>query len=201
MSRQSRWILFISVAILALTMWACGNTLEGGSDPSGSVLHIGDTEWVTLQDLYFCEGQNVEYADFKVEIRNESRPNFEDNPNSPDGTNSRVSMYRYRIDYTVLNMTADIPTLDGAGIGGTIERDEDIDYAGLLLITESQLEFIRSNYPDIGNGRSMNVRADVTFWGKDEFDVDVTVDFSATFTIDDFNPCGTDILPPDESSL
>jgi hypothetical protein len=200
MSRQSRWILFISVATLALTMWACGNTLEGGSSPSGSVLHITDSEWSTMQDIFFCEGSGVSYAEFDVTIRNDSRPNFEDNPNSPDGTNSRVTMYRYRIDYTVLNMTATIPSLDGGGIGGTIDPDGTIGYEDLLLITESQLEYIRSNYPDIGNGSSMNVRADVTFWGKDEFQVDVTVGYSTTFMIDDFNPCGSDILPPDESS-
>jgi hypothetical protein len=201
MSRQSRWILFISVAILALTMWACGNTLEGGSEPSGSVLHITDSSSSNTQDLYFCEGGTVGYATFSVTIRNDSRPNFEDNPNSPDGTNSRVTMYRYRIDYTVLNMTATIPSLDGAGISGTIDPNSSISYGDLVLITESQLEYIRSNYPEIGNGKSMNVRADVTFWGKDEFQVDVTVPFSATFMIDDFNPCGSDIPPPDESSL
>lgn len=200
MNRQSRWILFISVAILATTIWACGNTLEGGSSPSGSVLHITDSSWSTLQDIFFCEGQAVEYATFDVTISNDSRPNFDDNPNSPDGTNSRVTMYRYRIDYTVINMTATIPSLDGAGIGGTIDPDGTIAYNDLLLVTESQLEYIRSNYPDIGNGSSMNVRADVTFWGKDEFQVDVTVSYSATFTIDDFNPCTSDILPPDESS-
>jgi hypothetical protein len=185
---------------MALTMWACGNTLEGGSEPSGSVLHITDSEWSTAQDLYFCEGQAIEYAEFGVTINNDSRPNFEDNPNSPDGTNSKVTMYRYRIDYTVINMTATIPSLDGGGIGGTVYPDDELEYKGLLLITESQLEYIRSNYPDIGNGSSMNVRADVTFWGKDEFQVDVTVNFSATFMIDDFAPCTTDILPPDESS-
>jgi hypothetical protein len=185
---------------MALTMWACGNTLEGGSEPSGSVLHITDSEWSTAQDLYFCEGQLIEYAEFGVTIQNDSRPNFEDSPTTADGTNSKVTMYRYRIDYTVINMTATIPSLDGGGIGGTVYPDDELEYSGLLLITESQLEYIRSNYPDIGNGSSMNVRADVTFWGMDEFQVDVTVSYSATFMIDDFNPCGSDIPPPDESS-
>jgi hypothetical protein len=202
MSRRSRWILFISVAVLAPTMWACGNTLEGGSSPSGSVLHITDFELSSaFQDLYFCEGSDVSYVAFDVTIRNDSRPNFEDNPNSPDGTNSRVTMYRYRVDYSVLNMTGTIPSFDGAGFSGTIDPDGTIAYDGFLLITESQLEYIRSNYPDVGNGKSMNVRADVTFWGKDEFQVEVTVEHSASFIVDDFDPCSSDLPPPDESSL
>lgn len=197
---KCRLVVVVTALVLAAFLAGCGNPLEGGSEPSGSVLFIEDFSHDISQDISFCEGEGVEYAQASFTVRNESRPNFEDSPTTADGTNSRVTLYRYRVDYTVLNFTGTVPSLDGAGIGGTIEPGGTAEIDGLLLISESQLDYIRGNYPAIGNGQSMNLRADVTIWGKDEFQVDVTVPFAATLVVDDFNPCSADILPSDEAS-
>ena len=196
--RKKGILYVVFAAAVAAALGACGNPLEGGSEPSGSILHIDDFSHSTAQDIFFCEGTAVEYATASFTVRNDSRPNFEDSITTADGTNSRVTLYRYRVDYAVLNMSATLPGLDGGGIGGTIEPDGEADIAGLLIITEAQLEFIRSNYPQVGNGQAMVVRADVTIWGRDEFQVDTTASFSATIQIDDFGPCNQDEPPADE---
>lgn len=188
----------VFAAAVAAALGACGNPLEGGSEPSGSRLFVSDWEQDIAQDIFFCEGEQIDYAQSSFTITNESRPNFEDSITTADGTNSRVTLYRYRVDYAVLNLSGTIPSLDGAGIGGTIEPDGEANISGLVLITEAQLEHIRANYPQVGNGASMNVRADVTIWGRDEFQVDTTATFSATIIIDDFNPCTQDEPPADE---
>lgn len=191
----------LAVAVLAALVGSCGNPLEGGSEPSGSILRVmGVTASSSEQDLFFCEGTQLTFATADVTIRNDSTPNFEPGPLGPERTNSFVTMDRYRIDYAILNMSGTLPGLDGGGFTVGI----DVDTTGtvtVLLITEPILEFIRSNFPTVGNGQAMVVRADITLWGKDAFLVDVSTRASVTLTIDDFNPCLSDIVPPDEESL
>ncbi len=201
---RGRTVIFLTLALaLAVFLGACGNPLEGGSDPSGSILRVTNTSLNTCggdctsaqQDIFFCEGEGVTYATMQVEILNDSRPNTPTDSN----TNSFVSINRYRVDYAVLNMSATLPGLDGGGFSVGIAQDE-TGTVDVLLITEATLEHIRSNFPQVGNGDSMTVRADVVIWGEDAFQVDVNAHASATLVIDDFNPCLSDIPPPDESS-
>ena len=120
-----------------------------------------------------------------------------------DGDAATRTIYnhtRYRIDYAVLNMSATLPGVDGAGFSFGMDPGGE----GTLttaLVPESVLQHIRSNYPDVGNGRAMDVRADITIWGEDAFQVDVSAHATATVIIDDINPCSTDLPPADESSL
>jgi hypothetical protein len=197
--RKFCYAIILTVALAGL-FGACGNPLEGGSDPSGSVIRVTDTTLDSgTQDLYFCEGDEVGYITATVSLRNDDRPNFEDQITTADGTASFVTMNRYRIDYAVLNMSATLPGLDGAGFSFGMDPGATGDLT-IFVITESILEHIRSNYPEVGNGQAMEVRADITIWGQDAFEVDVSAQATATFTVDDFNPCTTDIVPPDESS-
>jgi hypothetical protein len=197
--RKFCYTIILTVALAGL-FGACGNPLEGGSEPSGSIIRVTDTTVDTgLQDLYFCEGGAVNYITATILLRNDDRPNFEDQLTTADGTASFVTMNRYRIDYAVLNMSATLPGIDGAGFsfgmdpGGT-------GTLTIAVITESVLEHIRSNYPEVGNGQAMEVRADITIWGQDAFQVQVSAQATATFTVDDFNPCLADLPPADESS-
>jgi hypothetical protein len=194
--------VFAVICAVALTAFlgACGNPLEGGSEPSGSVIRVTDTTVDSgTQDLFFCEGQAVSYIVATVSLRNDDRPNFEDSPTTADGTASFVTMNRYRIDYAVLNMSATLPGIDGAGFSFGMDPGGTGDLT-IFVITESVLEHIRSNYPEVGNGQAMEVRADITIWGQDAFQVDVSAQATATFTIDDFSPCTSDLPPADESS-
>jgi hypothetical protein len=197
--RKFCYAIMLTVVLAAL-VGACGNPLEGGSEPSGSVIRVTDTTLDSaIQDLFFCEGDAVSYIVATISLRNDDRPNFEDQITTADGTASFVTMNRYRIDYAVLNMSATLPGLDGAGFSFGMDPGA----AGTLtipVITESVLEHIRSNYPEVGNGQAMEVRADITIWGQDAFKVVVSAQATATFTIDDFNPCLADLPPADESS-
>ena len=198
--------LVVAVAATAAVMGGCGNPLEGGSDPSGSVLRVvGESQSAATQDLYFCEGQAAEYASMTVTIENQSRPNFEDSITTADGTNSHVTMNLLEFDYTPLNLSGTIPGIQMAFTTG-IEPDGELELT-LPVISEPTLEHIRANFPTVGRGDAMNLRVDITYWGKDAFQVDVNVRFSTTLTVDDFNPCidtttpvPVDIPPPDQSS-
>lgn len=195
-----RFFAIILAVALTAFLGACGNPLEGGSEPSGSIIRITDTTIDPgVQDIFFCEGSEVSYVVATINMRNDDRPNFEDQLTTADGTASFVTMSRYRIDYAVLNMSATLPGIDGAGFSFGMDPGATGDLT-IQIITESVLEHIRSNYPNIGNGESMDVRADITIWGVDSFQVPVSAKATATFSIDDFSPCGSDLPPEDESS-
>jgi hypothetical protein len=204
MIRDKGIFLIMAAAVLAAALGACGNPLEGGSSPSGSVLRVTDSQSSASQDIFFCEGAAVEYATMDVTIENQSTPNFEDQITTADGTNSFVTLNMIEIDYTILNMSGTIPGVQLAFTTG-IEPDGTADVT-MPIMTEPTLQHIRSNYPEVGNGQAMNVRVDVTYWGEDAFQVDVNVHFSTTLTIDDFSPCleaspaPVDLPPSDGSS-
>jgi hypothetical protein len=190
--------LILAVA-LTVSLGACGNSLEGGSEPSGSVLRVsGEVTSSALQDLFFCPGAAVEYATISFTVSNQDRPNFEDNPVTADGTASFVTLDRYTIKYTPLNMSGSIPGTEGAFTAG-IEPGGTANIS-IPIFTEPVLEYIRSNFPAVGNGEAMDVRVDITYWGEDAFQVDVNVKVSTSVTVDDFNPCSSDLPPADESS-
>jgi hypothetical protein len=131
-------------------------------------------------------------------LLNESTPNFEDSITNADGTNSFVTMSRYTIAYTPINLSGTIPGTEGALTAG-LPPDGTASVA-IPVMTEPVLEYIRTNFPAIGNGQAMDVRVDVTYWGEDAFQVDVNVVVSTSVTVDDFNPCLSDLPPDDESS-
>ena len=195
-----RFFAIILAVALTAFLGACGNPLEGGSDPSGSVIRITDTTIEpAIQDIFFCEGSEVSYVVATINLRNDHRPNYEDSLTTADGTASFVTISRYRVDYAVLNMSATLPGIDGAGFSFGMDPGATGDLT-IQLVTESVLEHIRSNYPEVGNGQSMDVRADITVWGVDAFQVPVSAKATATFSIDDVGPCGSDLPPEDESS-
>lgn len=190
MKRFRTVFLIMTIVSLAAVFSSCGD----GDNKSGSVLRITDIDGSGNQDLFFCADQSVEYATADITIRNDSTPN------SPTSTNSFVTLNRFRVSYAVLNMSATLPSTNGAGWTAGIDPDGTTTYSGLVLFPEAILQYIRSNYSEIGNGKSMQVRCDIQFWGTDAFGVTVSVTGSLTIEVDDYDPCTTDTEETDESS-
>ena len=112
MKRLSTYLAFAVLAAGVVALTSCGNPLEGGSDPSGSVLRVtlvepsfggGDSDAAEADiHLTICDIDDEGEIDFEdslfneyavVSVLNESRPN------TPEGssTNSFVTMNRYRV--------------------------------------------------------------------------------------------------------
>ena len=199
MIRSNRLTVVSAALFLTAFIAGCGNPLEGGSEPSGSVLRVIDNSSDAAQDIFFCAGDSVEYASMEFTVENQSTPNSDESPTTPDGTNSFVTLSQFVVNYTPVNVSGSIPGREGAFTIG-VEENGTAEIS-MPIFTEPVLEYIRSNYPAVGNGQAMDVRVDVTFYGKDAFQVDVSVSASTTVTVDDFNPCSEDIPPPDEASL
>jgi hypothetical protein len=188
----------------ALPLVACGNALEGGSSPSGSYIRVvsispnsASTDAFT-PDIFLsiCE-QTVDadgnvtttYEDgihnnwVDVVLRNDSAPN------TPTGqtTNSFVTMTRYRVDFVGVNKTVSIPSINGAATLGLAP-----DQQGTLLVLVmglDTLENIRDNYPTIGNTDTLTLRAHITMWGEDAFQVPVRAEGEVTLVVDNYDRC------------
>ena len=193
--------VFLALSVAAGMVWlgGCGNSLTDGSDPSGSVIRVvsvtpnpataftpdifvnacGTSE--TGEDL-FEPGITNSYAN--VAMLNDTRPN------SPDGqdTNSFVTMSRYRVDFTGLNKSVSIPSLDGGGQtvgiqpGGTGTMT-------VLVMDLPTLEFIRSHYPTIGDTEGLTLRATITIWGEDAFTAGVSTTADVTLVVENYDRC------------
>lgn len=171
-------LLTAAVLVAALSLSGCGNSLDGGTGPSGSYI------WVTTVDPAILEPtvnpDSEEAADTNsyttVTMVNESAPNSE----TP--TNSRVTMSRYRVDFTGLNRSVSIPSIDGGGQtvgiapGGTGSMK-------ILVMDAATLEYIREHYPDVGSGESLTLRAKITIWGEDSFKVRVQTTAEITLVV------------------
>jgi hypothetical protein len=164
-----------SVILLAtLPLFGCDNPLEGGSGPSGSYIRV-DSVVPRILESSIAENVNS-FA--TVSMVNESAPN------SPDDkpTNSYVTMSRYRVDFTGLNMSVSLPTIDGGG--GTVGIPADASGSMEVLVMDTAtLEYIRSHYPIVGNGGSLTLRATITIWGEDAFKVTVQTQAQATVVV------------------
>jgi hypothetical protein len=199
MLRNSRLlVVMLAIALTAFTV-SCGNPLEGGSSPSGSIIRVtGVTPvdsaltpdiFLTLceaneetGELTFEPGLFNEYV--TVNMLNESIPN------TPEGssTNSFVTMNRYRVDFAVLNMEGSIPSINGAGFSVGMQPEQAAGLQVLVLDLQTK-EYIRSNFPDVGNTSTMLLRADITIWGEDAFQVSVKVQVSFTMSVTDYVDC------------
>lgn len=199
-----RGVLLASAILLAaLPLSGCGNALEGGSSPSGSVIRLVSVAPATLEpDIYLsvCEPGSIDPATGEVTpatyesgltntrvtvtMRNESRPN------TPDGssTNSYVTMSRYRVDFTGLNKTVSIPTIDGAAQSVGLPP-EGVGTMEVLVVDFATLDYIRNHYPTIGYGESLTLRATITIWGEDAFKVRVSTQAQVTLVIDNYDRC------------
>lgn len=192
------------ILLSTLPLLSCGNALEGGSEPSGSVIRLVSVTPSTLEPdiiLSVCTPGSVSEEgvvtppDYEsgltntrvaVAMLNQSRPN------TPEGqsTNSYVTMSRYRVDFTGLNKTVSIPSIDGAAQSVGIAPDGSASMEVLVIDFET-LEYIRSHYPTIGRGESLTLRATITIWGEDAFKVQVQTEQPAevTLVIDNYDRC------------
>ena len=189
------WLLMSALLLAALPLTGCGNALEGGSSPSGSyvtaevaqesiepdlVLSVCSTDPDT-GEITYEGGLTNTYA--TVTLYNDSTPN------TPEGssTNNDVTMSRYRVDYTGLNKTVTIKSFDGAGSTVKVPKDGSAEMLVNVMSLET-LEYIRSHYPTVGtNGETLELRATITIWGKDVFDVTVSTEVDVTLVVGEYD--------------
>jgi hypothetical protein len=199
MIKASRiFVVMLAIALTALTV-SCGNPLEGGSDPSGSIIRVTSVSPVDsalTPDIFLssCEidtdsgtvtfepGLFNEYV--IVNMLNESIPNTP----SDSSTNSFVTMNRYRVDYAVLNMNGSIPSIDGGGFSVGMQPDQSGSVQVLVLDLQTK-DYIRSNFPTVGSTEVMLLRADITIWGEDAFQVSVKAEASFTMSVANYDNC------------
>lgn len=200
MMRNSRLIVaMLAIALTAFTV-SCGNPLEGGSSPSGSIIRVvsveGDDGGVVQPDLFITpcgvdeEGNPTDFEAFTSEFVTVTLLN-DSIPNTPQGssTNSFVTMNRYRVDYSSLDSRIDIPSIDGGGFSVGLPPDSQAGVA-IVVMDFTTLDKIRQLAPAASlNNDSFTVRADITIWGEDAFQVRVSVQASITLIITDYNNC------------
>jgi hypothetical protein len=193
-------VLSVCVAAGVGLLGGCGNSLEDGSDPSGSIIRVvnvtPDPAEAFTPDIYItlcdegAEGEEVTtepglYNSYAlVQLLNESRPN------TPEGqaTNSFVTMSRYRVDYAGINMSVRLPSLDSGGHTVGIPPDG-TGTMRVLVMDLPTLEYIRSHYPSVGNTEGLTLRASITIWGKDAFQEDVQATADVTLVIENYDRC------------
>lgn len=191
-------VVAILAVLLALPLFACGDPYEDGSEPSGSVLRVmtvtsvGDAE---TPDLYLSACAPSETGEFTYEsgLTNayvDVRLRNEDRPNTPAGqsTNSFVTMTRFRVDFTGLNRTVSLPSIDGGGSTVGIPPDSE-GTMRVLVLDFATMDLIRARYPNIGNGESLTLRANITMWGEDAFGASVKAEALFTMAIDNYDRC------------
>jgi hypothetical protein len=197
--KQYRAVLLASTMLVStLPLLGCGNSLEGGSGPSGSYIRVQGVTPTTLEPDIFLTTCSVDattgiptyepgltnsYA--TVTMVNQSAPN------TPTGqvTNSYVTMNRYRVDFTGVSKSVSIPAINGAGQSVGIAQDGEGTMTVLVMDLDT-LEYIRGHYATIGNGESLTLRATITIWGEDAFKVTVSTEAQITLVVDDYNRCG-----------
>ncbi|HEY6000365.1 MAG TPA: hypothetical protein VI078_13840 [bacterium] len=176
----------------------CGNALDDGSDPSGSIIRVvsvnPEPATAFTPDIFVdvCDASadppdtepGIPNSYATVEMLNESRPN------TPTGksTNSFVTMSRYRVDFTGINKTVNLPSLDGGGLSVGIAPDG-TGTITVLVMDLPTLEYIRSHYPTIGTTEGLTLRADISIWGKDAFQADVKATAEVTLVIENYDRC------------
>lgn len=183
-------LLTAAVLLAALSLSGCGNSLDGGSGPSGSYIRVLGVEpnifepdlYLTRCDEDFEPGLTNTYA--TVTMINQSAPN------TPTGqsTNSFVTMNRYRVDFAGVSKTVSIPSIDGGGQSVGIAADA-TGVMTVLVMDLNTLDYIRAHYPTIGNGESLTLRAVITVWGEDSFKVRVSAEAQVMLVIDNYDRC------------
>ena len=192
---------FRSVCVAAglLVLAGCGNALEGGSDPSGTIVRVVSVApdpaiaftpdiFVTICDV--DEEGKITYEDgifnsyANVTLLNDKRPNA---PEGEEG-NTFVTMSRYRVDFTGLNKSVAIPSIDGGGQTVGIAPDQ-TGVMRVLVMDLATLDYIRSHYGTIGKTESLTLRATITVWGEDAFKAGVSTSVDITLVVDEYDRC------------
>jgi hypothetical protein len=194
-----RWAI-LSVCVTASAAWlgGCGDGLDDGSDPSGSIVRVisvsPNPTTAFTPDIFvgvcsdtegnetFEPGIQNSYA--QVEMLNDDRPTTPEN----QSTNSFVTMSRYRVDFTGINMSVSLPSLDGGGQTIGIAPNG-TNTMSVLVMDLATLDYIRSHYPAVGKTDSLTLRASITIWGKDAFQADVQATADVTLVVDNYDRC------------
>jgi hypothetical protein len=194
-----RWAI-LSVCVTASAAWlgGCGDGLDDGSDPSGSIVRVvsvtpsPDTAFTPDIVRGVCTGTEgaetpepgLQNSYAQVTMLNDDRPTTPDN----QSTNSFVTMSRYRVDFTGLNMSVSLPSIDGAGQTVGLDRDT-TGTMSVLVMDLATLSYIKSHYPAVGDTERLTLRASITIWGKDAFQADVQATADVTLVIANYDRC------------
>lgn len=189
-----------AILLAALPLAGCGNALDGGSSPSGSYITAEVAQDSIEPDIFLTvcsesidEDTGVVTYEYEsgltntyvtVTLHNDSTPT------TPEGssTNNDVTMSRYRVDYTGLNKSVSIKSFDGAGSTVIVPKDGSATMTVNVMSLET-LEYIRSHYPSIGSGQTLELRATVTIWGEDAFEVRVSTQVEVTLVVAEYDRC------------
>lgn len=183
-------LIMSAILIAALPLAGCGNALDGGSSPSGTYITAEAAQETLEPDIFLtlCPSGEYEPGLFNtyatIVLHNASAPN------TPTGesTNNDVTMSRYRVDWTGLSKTVSIKTFDGAASTVIVPKDGTAEMIVNVMPLET-LEYIRNHYPTVGNSEGLELRATVTIWGEDPFDVTVQTKVEVTLSVNDYNGC------------
>ena len=108
----------VFILAMAFVLGACGNALEGGSTPSGTLLRV-----INANPAFFnvdvvrneCPDDTLETLknySVDVTVRNDTRPN------SPTETNSFATITRYRVDFAEWRFSSRVPSQSSGGSVG-----------------------------------------------------------------------------------
>ena len=195
-------VLSVFVAAGLAAIGGCGNALEDGSDPSGSIIRVvsvnPDPADAFTPDIFVdvCDADGRSARSLRAGDHQQLRPGADAQRQAGrtrrtgQATNSFVTMSRYRVDFTGINKTVSIPSLDGGGQTVGIAPDG-TGTMRVLVMDLPTLEYIRSHYPTIGTTEGLTLRATITIWGKDSFQADVKTDPPAetTLVIENYDRC------------
>jgi len=92
-------------------------------------------------------------------------------------------MSRYRVDFTGLNKSVSIPSIDGGGQTVGIAAGGSGSMS-VLVMDAATLEYIREHYSEVGSGESLTLRGNITIWGNDFFGKTVKTGAEITIVVE-----------------
>lgn len=193
-------LAILSVCVAASVAWlgGCGDGLDDGSDPSGSIIRVVSVtpspDTAFTPDIYVgvcsdTEGNEtfepgIQNSFAQVEMLNDDRPTTPEN----QSTNSFVTMSRYRVDFTGISRSVSLRSIDGGGQTVGIAPNG-TGTMSVLVMDFDTMDQIRSQYPAVGKTDSLTLRASITIWGKDAFQADVQATADVTLVVDNYDRC------------
>jgi len=191
-------LLACAVFLAALPLSSCVDTQNGGS---GSYLRVQSITPLNFEpDLFrtLCsttvdttgvvtavyETNNVKNHYASVSILNGSAPT------TPTGesTSSFVTLNNYRVHFTGVSRGVSIPDIFEGGQTVGIAAGTSASMT-VVVMDLNTIDYIRSHYRSIGNGESLTLRATITIWGEDSFNVKVSAEAQVTLVVDDYTTC------------
>lgn len=194
-------LLATAVLFAALPLFGCGDAdnheQNGGSGSYLRVITISPSNFEpdiirtlckttvdpttgVVTDEYEANNVTNHYA--SVAIANQSAPT------TPAGaiTNSYVTLSHYRVRFTGVSQSVNIPDINEGGWSTGIEAGSTATMT-VIVMDLNTLAFIRDHY--WRSGKTMTIRANITIWGKDAFGATVETEATVMLVVADYTTC------------